>query len=171
MGLWDFVKKMATGKPVFEVDSSRQQDDHAGWVEHVTTPEAEVSPYVDDKGNKIIPLMTIEHCKSHLDGQHLQVTAWLTNRSSFEVELDKIVMLDTKMELDRRLSPQQGHEVILYRGAVPTHDHAHKAQLYYKIVENGDYFCADFSIEYNLESDGRFTVEELHPERGMIHDV
>ena len=171
MGLWNFVKKMAAGKPVFEATPSQQEDDHAGWVEHVTAPAAEASPYVDDKGNKIIPLIAIEHCKSHGDGQQLQVTAWLTNRSSFELELDKIVMLDTKTELDRRLQPQESHEVTLYRGPQPTSDHAHKAQLYYKIMENGDNFCADFSIEYNLESDGRFTVEELHPERGMIHDV
>lgn len=171
MGLWDFVKKMATGKPACEATPDQHEATHAGWVEHVTTPETGASPYVDEKGNKVIPVIAIEHCKSHVDGQNLHVTAWLTNRSSFEVELDKIVMLDTKTELDRRLNPQQGHEVVLYRGVAPTHDHAHKAQLYYKIVENGDNFCADFSIEYNLESDGRFMVEELHPERGMIHDI
>lgn len=171
MGMWNFVKKMATGKPVFEATPNQHEAEHAGWVEHVTVPAANTSPYVDEKGKKVIPVIAIEHCKSHVDGLNLHLTAWVTNHSPFEVELDKIVMLDTKTELDRRLTPQQGHEVILYHGAMPTHDRAHKAQLYYKILENGDYFCADFSIEYNLESDGRFTVEELHPERGMIHDV
>ena len=94
----------------------------------------------------------------------------MTNESPFEVEVQAMTMLDTKTVIGRRLSPQDGHEVMLYRGNVPINDHAHKAQLYYKIVQNGDSFCADFMIEFNRESNGTFTVEQLHPDH-IVHDV
>ena len=171
MGVWDFIKKMVAGKPVFENPPHQREEEHAGWVDHITTtPATNPSPYTDERGNKIIPHITFEHCKSHINGTNMSVTAWATNHSEFEVELDKMVMIDTKTELDRRLQPQQGHEVTLYRGPQPTSDHAHRAQLYYKIVQNGDTFRADFMIEYNRESNGVFTVEQLHPEN-IIHDV
>lgn len=172
MGVWDFIKKMATGKPVFENQPPQHDADHAGWVDHIaTTPATNPSPFVNEQGSKIIPQVTMEHCKSHIDGANMNVTAWVTNRSQFEIELDKIVMIDTKTELDRRLQSQEGHEVTLYRGPQPANDRANKAQLYYKIVQNGDNFCADFMIEYNLESTGMFTVEDLHPDQHMVHDV
>jgi hypothetical protein len=173
MGLWNFISKMAQGKPVFEEPAHEPKSDQAGWTEETTQPTqspVNPSPFVDDKGRKIIPQITIEHCKSHINGNHMDVTAWLTNASEFEVELDKMVMIDAKAELDRRLQPNEGHEVTLYRGKLQTSDHAHKAKLYYKIVQNGDYFCADFMIEYNRESNGTFVVEEFHPEH-IVHDV
>jgi hypothetical protein len=173
MGLWSFISKMAQGKPVFEEPVHEPKADQAGWAEETTQPAqsaVDPSPFVDEKGRKIIPQITIERCKSHINGNHMDVTAWLTNTSEFEVELDKMEMIDAKTELDRRLRPHEGHEVTLYRGALRTNDQAHKAKLYYKIVQNGDYFCADFMIEYNRESNGMFTVEEFHPDN-IIHDV
>ena len=163
MGLWDFVRKMAQGKPVFEAPS-QQQDDQAGWRDQPAQAFVNPTPFVNGQGRKIIPEIVLEYCKSHLNDRRMEVTAWATNRSQFEVELDAMVMLGAKERLDRRLRPQEGHEVTLYRGPQPADDHAHKANLYYKILQNGDNFQADFMIEYNLESSGLFTVEQLHPE-------
>lgn len=178
MGLWNFISKMAQGKPIFEEPAQQEQgergwadkSDQPGWKPEPAQPAANPSPFIDDKGRKILPIITIERCKSHVNGQYIDVTAWLTNASELEIELDRMVMIDAKTEIDRRLRPQEGHEVTLYRGRLPRDDRAHKAQLYYKIVQNGDYFCADFMIEYNRESNGTFTVEEFHPDN-IIHDV
>jgi hypothetical protein len=170
MGFWDFMKKMATGKPVFEDQSQQAGAEHAGWVDHVTDTSPTSTSFVDERGNKIVPQVTIERCRSHTNGDRLDVTAWLTNVSPFEIELDRMAMLDMRTVLGRRLQPQEGHEVNLYHGMVPTSDHDQKAQLYYKIVQNGDNFCADYRVEYNRESNGSFTVEQVHPDN-IIHDV
>jgi hypothetical protein len=170
MGMWDFVKKMATGKPIFEEPPREQASDRAGWVEESSQPAESPSPFLDEHGRKIVPEVRVERCKSHLNGAHMEVTAWLTNVSSFEIELDKMIVRGMRTELDRRLRPNEGHEVTVYKGQQPMDDHDHKAQLYYKIVENGDYFCADFMIEYNRESSGMFTIEEFHPDH-IVHDV
>jgi hypothetical protein len=161
MGFWSFMNKMVTGKPVFENLPRRPEPEKVG----------DSSPFIDAKGRKIVPRITIERCKSHLNGSRMDVTARLTNASGFEVELDKIMILGTRAEIGRRLQPHEGHEVTLYRGLQPVSDHARKAILYYRIVQNGDNFSADFMVEFNRESDGKFTVEELHPEYNIVRDV
>lgn len=170
MGVWNFMKKMATGKPVFEDEPPQPGFEHAGWVDHITGPTTNSSPFVDERGSKIIPQITIERCRSHVNGDRLDVTAWLTNTSPFEVEIDKMAILDMRTVIGRRLKPQEGHEVTLYHGVMPSSDHMQKAQLYYKIVQNGDNFCADYRVEYNRESNGMFTVEQFHPDH-IVHDV
>lgn len=170
MGLWNFISKMAQGKPVFEDTPQAKESEQAGWVEESSQSATTSSPFVDERGRKIIPEITIAHCKSHLNGAHMEVTAWLTNESEFEVELSKMTILDVRTVIGRRLHAHEGHEVTLYRGVEPSSDHAHKAQLYYKIVENGDNFCADYMVEYNRESNGMFTIEELHADH-IVHDV
>lgn len=166
MGFWGALGKMAQGKPVFESESASlpQQDTPA------STQQQAAHPWVDSRGQKIIPHITLMHCKSVINGEKMEVTAWVTNSSELEIELDKIVLIDVRTELDRRLRPAEARQVVLYRGPIAKNDYAHKANLYYKIVLNGDYFCADYRVEYNREPNGKYTVEELHPERD-IRDV
>ncbi|MCY1376973.1 hypothetical protein D9M69_645100 [compost metagenome] len=125
---------------------------------------------VDEKGRKIIPEIRLERCKSYVDGSTMTVTVWATNVGQVEVELNKIEILGMSYGLDRFLNPGKAHEIMIYRGPAPTNDSYHEAVLHYKIVENGDYFAAEFMIEYNLESNGAYIVEELHPE-SVIRDV
>lgn len=166
MGFWGALGKIAQGKPVFEVqDTPSQSQDSAP-----TSEESATHPWIDENGQKIIPHITMTHCKSVIDDNHMEVTAWVTNTSQLEVELDKIVVLNLKTELDRRLRPAEARQVVLYRGPLAKNDYVHKANLYYKIVQNGDYFRADYMVEYNRESNGTYTVEELHPERD-VHDI
>lgn len=169
MGFLDGLGKMIKGEPLFDSsdeelkddDTFRQPEDNLQEVAH---------PLVDDAGRKVIPHVTVEHCKTHRRGATVEVTAWLTNSSDLEIELDKIQLLNNKSELNRRLHAQEGHEALLYRGPVITTDSLHKAELLYRIIQNDDYFKAEFMIEYNHESDGTFTVEDLHPEHA-IRDI
>jgi hypothetical protein len=93
----------------------------------------------------------------------MAVTVWVTNRSSDEVELDKIVMLGQTTQLDQIFSAGQARELKFYKGKVPTTGSYHTANLYYKRRSDGDYFCADFTIEYDYDPQGFYKVEELHP--------
>lgn len=167
MGFLKALGKMIQGKPVFEASD---QTVHEPPVLDTARPAATVEPPVTkapppvNHQEKVIPRVSITHCKSHLRDTEMTVTAWLTNTSHAEIELDKAVLIDATAEIDRRLMPQQAHEVTLYKGSAPTTDQAHKACIYVKCLPTGDYFCADFTVEYNRESNGVYTVENLHPE-------
>lgn len=174
MGFFDGLRRMIEGKPVFVDENKEAQAQDASesddpWRQD-EQPATEESHLVDERGRKIIPEIRLEHCKSHLNGSTIMVTAWVTNMGQVEVELYKVEMLDMKYELDRFLKPGQAHEVILYNGPIPQDESDHKAVLEYKIVENGDYFDAEFMIEYGLESNGVYIIKELHP-NPVIRDV
>lgn len=164
MGFFDGLGRMIRGEPIF-TDTSKGDERTAREDAPV-----EKSLLIDERGRKIIPEIRLEHCKSHISGDDMTVTVWATNMSTAEVELDRVEMLGVRRGIDRFLKPQEGHEIRLYEGRIPTSDVNHKAILQYKIVENGDYFAAEFMIEYNFESDGRYSVEELHPEP-TIRDI
>lgn len=178
MGFFDGLRRMIQGKPIFTDESKAETrddfNDDDPWGQDDVPADEQVVPkkslLIDDKGRKIIPEIRLEHCRSYVNGPTMMVVAWATNTGKVEVELDKVELLGVKYELDRFLKPGQAHELTLYKGPVPVNESYHEAILYYKIVENGDYFAAHFMIGYNLVSNGVYTVEELHPER-VIHDV
>lgn len=185
MSGWDFIRKMAQGKPVFE-----PSDVHNEPKPETEQPSGEVptqrievapapapaaappvtTPLVDDQGHKMIPQLVMTHCRSHVNDGRLEVTAWITNASTVAVRITEIVLLDQKTHIDRDLEPGQAHEAVLYRGPAPQDDTSHKAELYYKIKRNGDNFCADYMIEYYREANGAWLIEELHPAK-IVRDV
>lgn len=179
MGFFDALRRLTRGEPIFTDESKKddqtndnddpwQQDDQAQAKGDQDTPVK--SLLIDERGRKIIPEIRLEHCKSYINGSVMTVTAWATNTGEVEVELDKVELIGMRYELDRFLNPGQGHEIMLYKGPVVMDDSHHEAILHYKIVENGDYFAAEFMIEYNLESNGVYLVEELHPPP-VIRDI
>jgi hypothetical protein len=148
------------GQPVFEAPEDEKHIKHP--LASMAGPSPTATP-VDGAGYKIIPGVSLEHCEPHMNGAEMDVTVWATNQSNVEIELSKIVILGMTTQLDRFLGPGEAHQLRLYRGKVPTNDSYHTANLYYKQVRSGDYFCADFTIEYTYDPKGFYTVEELHP--------
>lgn len=171
MGFFDGLRKMMQGKPVFEDPNT--VDDSAQDQARFDSP-ADSSPQpaqAEHQLEKVTPTFILQHCESHINGDDIDVTVWVTNTSDVDIEIDKCVILDTKTEIDRHLSPGQAHEITLYHGRIPTTDHAHKANIFYKSIKANDYYRIDFSVEYNHESDGRYTVEDLHPEQYAVKDL
>lgn len=164
MGFWSGLTKIMQGQPVFEVPEEEKQAKHQ--VTSIAGPSVTATP-VDRAGYKIIPEVLFEHCESHLNGSELNVTVWATNTSPAEIKLDKVVMLGMTTQLDRFLTPGEAHQLQLYQGKAPTSDSYHMANLYYKQVSSDDYFCADFMIKYDYESEGFYTIDELRP----VHPV
>lgn len=176
MGFFDGLGRLIRGKPIF-IDKPKDSDDDFSddpWKDDEPAVKEDTpvkkSLFIDEKGRKIIPQIRLEHCKSHINGDEMTVIVWATNTSAVEVEIDRVEMLGIRYKIDRFLKPQEAHELLLYKGKVPTSDASHKAILQYKIVENGDYFAAEFMVEYNLESNGQYIVEDLHPEP-VIRDI
>lgn len=175
MGFFSGLGRLIRGEPIFVNKPKDAEDDFSDdpWKrddQDTDNSSVEKSPFIDEKGRKIIPEIRLEHCKSHIDGDNMTVTVWATNMSDIEIEIDKVDMLGMWREIDRFLKPREAHELLLYKGKIPTDENDHKAILQYRIVKNGDCFAAEFRIEYNFESDRRYTVEELHPEP-VVRDI
>lgn len=175
MGFLDGLRKMIQGKPVFEDPAAPQagervtaRDQFDSTVATPTNPPP--VQVLTPEQTKVIPTFDLRHCQTHIDGNAITVTIWVTNTSKVDIEIDKCVILNRTTEVDRRLSPGQAHEVTLYRGAAPTTDHAHKANIFYKSVRENEYFRADFTVEYNREQNGMYIVEELHPEHYAVKE-
>ena len=167
MGFWNSVNKLVQGKPVFE-DQPTVRDTIIGSDGQTPDHDAETqNRFTDEHGKKIIPHVGIEHVTSHINGSSFTTTAWIKNLSTLEIELDKITVLSTKNEIDRRLRPGQAHQVTLYKGQSLKNDHDHKAILQYKIVENGDYFSVEYTVEFKYESDGTYTIKALRSSYGV----
>lgn len=158
MGFFSGLGKMLQGKPVFEDSTSKNQADSDS---HSAPGQSQT---VDTRGEKIIPEFEIEKCQNHENGQNLEIRAWITNTSTLAVELDWINLLGQKYQLDYKFQPGQGHEMVIYRGLVPKSTSNHTANLIYKTLD-GDYFQADYQVEFDQESDGRYRVSELHLNR------
>ena len=158
MGFFNGFMKVLQGKPVFEAPENK-----LGEEEVASSVAANQKKVVPQSSAKSIPEVTFDHCKSHIDGSEMEVTVWVTNTSAVEVELDKITMLGKTTELDRILMPNQGYEATLYKGEVAKSDDDEMAHLQYKQRKNGDYFRADFTLEFNYDAKGFYEVEEFHP--------
>lgn len=167
MGFWGAFGKIVQGKPVFEEPTTPVYQSTSAPA---SAQQPAVHPWLDERGQKIIPHIDLQHLKSVINDDVLEVTAWVVNTSSLEIELDKIVLLNTRTELDRRLQPNQSRQIVLYHGPLARDDSAHKANLYYKIVQNGDYFRCDYMVVHHREASGMYCVDRLQAERD-IHDI
>lgn len=153
---------MMAGKPVFE-DGSKPP-------EQASAPSPQKTSGIrDESGYKIFPEISIKNLKSRRNGDQITVTAWVTNTCDQRIRIDTVHLLANR-QINQELSPGQSRELTLYQGPTPRNDHEHDAQVIYRLQENGDLFQNDYDIEYNRESDGMYTVEELH-EEGSTRDV
>lgn len=154
MGILNGLSRFFVGKPVFDNDTGDSNSEGEQKKAHLG--------YKNEHGQKIIPEVAFKNFKTHRNGNKVTTWAWATNVSQFELELEKLELLGKHYHIDRRLRPNEGHEVKIYDGPVITHEHDTRAKLYFTIHENDDLFLADYYIEFNRESDGSFILEDFH---------
>ena len=118
---------------------------------------------------KIVPEVDVERLEAHQNGDRLELWAHVQNHSKFEVQVGRVNILGQYLDVGRFLKPGERYEVKIYAGPMPKDDSHHKAEFFFKIAENGDYFCADHRIEYGFH-DGHYVPEDLkiiHPIRDV----
>ena len=167
-GAWAVFKRILRGQPAFEVDKTAQislEPDVHETVARIT------SPYVERSGKKIYPVVRVTHCNLHISGNHAELWADIHNESPFEVELDSIIMLGLRTELDYPLRSHSSREFKVWEGHKLQQDPRGGAELRYKIADNADYFISPHDIIAHRESDGLFTISELRCATNRITDV
>jgi hypothetical protein len=168
MGLLDGLGRFVWGEN--EPEGMTQRSDAPQVPSSNTQPQQ--PPLVDEHGYKIIPHITLDHVKAHRNGDTMIVTAWVANHSEHNVRIDECHVLGQKQILQRPLSPNAGHEVTVYKGPVALNEYDSHAGLIFRtfMVEKPDQFENVYHVEFNRESDGKFTIEEFH-EDGPVHDI
>ncbi|MFZ1258726.1 MAG: hypothetical protein WAQ25_04625 [Candidatus Saccharimonas sp.] len=107
-------------------------------------------------GTTVLPEVEIVQLKPHLssDKKHLELWVNIKNRSAFEIEITRASLLNTSTSPGRFIRPGESHETNLYSGDTPTNDNVRHMNLQIKVVKTGDYFEADFTVDYSFEQDG-----------------
>lgn len=129
----------------------------------LTSPIAHIAGngVIDEHGYKIIPTIEVHDLHSHLQGNHLSVTAWIVNDSDQSVRIDTCYLLKQKRQFNQELSPHGSHQLTLYEGPAPTNENEHSAQIVYRLNVNGDTFQNTYRIDYRLQSGGLRTINQL----------
>ena len=126
---------------------------------------------VDASGRKIIPDIDVKNLRSHLNGDKMLVKAWIANKSSDQIiRVDTTYLMKQKRTQNQEINPNDSREITLYDGPVARNENEHTAQITYRLKTNGDVFMENYRVEYNLESPGVWSVEELHDD-GPTRDM
>jgi hypothetical protein len=184
MGFFEGLSRMIKGEPVFRVSDTPPESTHVGASQepHIvdspsvlpaldpSTAPVQAQPVVADPymkdGRKVTPEVYCENVEWHEKGDHREVWARFSNRGTTAAFLDKISLLGQTTEMNYALEPGHGREFRVYNGNKLQGRSYTKAQLYLRLP-NGDYFCADHEVLYNVKGDGESEVKELR----LIHPV
>lgn len=163
MGFFDFMGRMAKGEPVFQDESNEKPAS-----QQAPTPEPE-GPIIKKGDPSTFPVVHITKVTPHTSGDHLQLYCHIENTWGKPVELDKIVIFNTKRELDMQLRAHEVRDVLVYDDGLLRHED-HEAVLQYK-TEDGDYFEARYFVTFHYRpQNGTYDVAEIQL-REEIRDI
>lgn len=171
MGFWDIAKRMAQGKPAFEVPAAyKKEQDSWGETrrEDVEPLSAETGERVHRNqrigrdGQKVRAEAEIVQVKPRYSGAYVELWVTIRNNSPFDIHLDKVQALGTTLDIEYPLPPGGSRDFMIYTGLQPKTDGYTYAELYYRDRASGDYFCAMHAIEYRYETNGTYVVVEMH---------
>lgn len=169
-GFFDFMKRMAEGRPIFDDPNTTPPPAGAGQQTPPPAPAETQKTAINKADQNSFPVVHVKRVTSRISGNKLQVYGWIKNEWPEEIMLDKIRLLNMKRELDSYLRGGEEREFLLYDGPRPTQQYF-EAQLDYKTQKEGDYFQAihDVGFEYQGQ-DKTYSVDELrlrHPIRDI----
>lgn len=126
---------------------------------------------VDASGRKIVPDIDVKNLRSQRQGERLLVKGWVFNNSSDQIiRIDTSCLLKQKRQHNQEINPGSSRELTLYDGPVLRNENERTAQIAYRLKTNQDVFMENYRVEYNLESDGTYTVEDFHDD-GPVRDI
>ncbi len=167
MGFWSVARRLLVGEPAFkdsdidtrEVDEQEVIDgrDDDNQDENINEVDTSKEPAVEETP----PLIEIVSVNCHIDGDHMDVYGHILNHSREEVELDKVVLLDQKKELDNFLYGGESREYLLYSGPLWDSQTVRNSDVVYKTKE-GNYWRAEHYVRLRYLSDtDKFIVDEI----------
>lgn len=188
MGFFEGLSRLAKGEPVFQdgdgkedrsafdVGGASQQPrtDHGGGQQNAgqqpgAQPQQHSTGIIKGQASTF-PVVVVKRTRTQMSGSNQNVYCSIVNRSNLAVEVEEIHLNGSSRNIGGYLKPGEEREWLCYSGPRRTNEAYKEATLNYKVEENGDYFQSIYDVEYQLESDKTYTVEELHW-RQPIRDI
>lgn len=162
MGFFNELAKAFMGKPLGPNDTNQP----------MSGTQQQGGGVVDASGRKITPDIDVRNLKSYRQGNDkMLVKAWVFNQSPDQIiRVDTTYLMKQKRTQNQEIQPGKSRELTLYDGPIALNENERDAQIAYRLKINNDVFMESYNVEYNLESDGKFVVEELHDD-GPIRDI
>lgn len=177
------LKRLVTGQPVFQdsdpshgqVETKRPIVDDpsvpqinpndsfapAAPVEQPAPQERQRATPLDASGRKIMPVVQIDDIRCTEKGDNMECWAYIQNESEQPIELDKILLLGTKRELDRPLKPGEKRQFMVYSGPRPKDKYKNICEVHY-FDKDRDYFSAIHDVQFDWhDEDKTYTIDEL----------
>lgn len=170
MGFFDGLGRMIKGEPVFQPGDNG--DGWKGGKDEGASKEEKYDPNTLDKsgvdasvtprppaGPEVLPRVDVTSFEYDLDDDKIDYYFEIRNDSEKRIELDKIIVFNTRRELDRWMNPGEERELLVYSGSVRNHQHYDKFQIQYK-DESGDYFMTEHWIGFK-QDDGHHVISQV----------
>jgi len=167
MGFLNGLGRLLQGKEVFQNEGAQPS---LASSDSTSNTQSKQSQFVDERGYKIIPHVTLDRVKWNRSGDTMTITAWVTNHSKWPVRIDHFTVLGQKQVFQQELGPNDRDQLVIHKGTVASSEHDSHAELTFLLKENGDLFKNVYHVEFNRESDGKFVIEELHDD-GPVRDI
>jgi hypothetical protein len=160
MSFFETMKRLAQGKPPYEPEAAIEKGD----LRHDPNPAAPVDPpqHATDTptGEKVLPRVTLEEAKCYVNGDRLECYTMIYNESTYDVTLDKIMLLNMRRELDATLRAGQKREFLVYSGPVPDNQNYNNAELQFK-DNMSDYFVSHHDVFFDAHDD-KYVIHRFH---------
>lgn len=157
MGFFDALSKIIQGKPVFEVNQNQSQVPQAP-----DAPQQPVAPAAP-AGPKVYPKIELGRVQCRMSGDDMEVEVEIQNDSAEQLDLDQVRMLGKGHDLGTQLRPGEEREFTLYEGDRPRNTSNSRVDITFRTMPGGDYFQAEFVIDFKQEADGTYSVQRFRP--------
>lgn len=150
MSFFDFVKKMAQGKPIFEAQADAQNEHHDATDQ--SRPKRPIP--------KSIPVVVMEHVSCYERGPDMECWGFIRNNSNDAAFLDKVRILGAMRDIAYRLEPGEQREFQLYFGYRPRNTNHQVAELYFR-NDQGDYFASVHDLDFQQLPDRSYMISRV----------
>ena len=173
-GIFESLKRMAEGKPVFDANDANNnkptQQPGAARPPADGAPQGHHGTGVVKGQASTFPVVVVKRTRAQLSGKNQNVYCSIVNHSNLAVEVEEIHLNGASRKIGGYLRPGEEREWLCYSGPRRTSEAYKVATLDYKVEQDGDYFQSIYDVEYQIENDRTYSVEELHF-RSPIKDI
>lgn len=159
------LKRVVSGQPVFRPDEDVDGVTHkSDFQPEVQQPQSDpvVADAKEHRGTKVIPEVIIERVEYRDNGQNMDVSVQINNRSQQEVMIDKLLLLGGSRAINHILRPGESRELPVYSGPKPSHRNYTNCELQYRDQATGDYFSSLHLVEYEAQDpDGTYEIRNI----------
>lgn len=162
MGFFDALGKIVKGEPVFtpgQPDGKQQPSDQFGQ----SPAQPQLNVPTAPTGPKEYPRLEMGRVQCRFNGDDMDVEVEIKNESSQQLDLDQVRMLGKGHDMGTQLRPGEEREFTLYEGDRPRSTGNSRVDITFRTMPGGDYFQAEFVIDFKQESDGTYSVQRFRP--------